>query len=80
MFTFPNGSEDKCKNRIIDMFHSNTEQCIKDEIVQNFTTQSHQLHFVIATVAFGMEDDVPDIHTLIYYGACEDVDMYVEIQ
>ena len=38
-FTIPNGSDDKCNNRIVDMFHSDTEPCIKEEItVKNHIT------------------------------------------
>ena len=38
-FTIPNGSDDKCKNRIVDMFHSDTDPCIKEEItVKNHIT------------------------------------------
>ena len=33
---------------------------------------------VIATVAFGMGVDIPDIHHVVHFGACEDVETYVQ--
>ena len=77
-FTLPNGSDDKCKNRIVDMFHSDTEPCIKEEIIENFSKESHHLHVVIATIAFGMGVDVPNIRTVIHFGASDDEDMYIQ--
>ena len=52
-FTFPNGSPNLCRNRIVDMFHSCTEPCIKDTIIKSFSTLGH-LRVVIATIAFEM--------------------------
>ena len=76
-FTIPNGSPDLCCNRIMDMFHSCTEPCIKDSIVKNFST-STKLRVVIATVAFGMGVDIHSIRNIIHFGACEDISMYVQ--
>ena len=76
-FTFPYGSRDLCHNRVVDMFHSCTEPCIKDCIIKNFSTSS-PLRVVIATIAFGMGVDIHDIRNIIHFGACEDVEMYVQ--
>lgn len=76
-FTIPNGSPDLCRNRIVDMFHSCTEPCIKDSIIKNFST-SPKLRVVIATVAFGMGVDIHDVRNVIHFGACEDIPMYVQ--
>ena len=76
-FTFPYGSPDLCQNRIVDMFHSCTEPCIKDGIIKNFSSSS-PLRVVIATIAFGMGVDIHDIRSIIHFGACEDVEMYVQ--
>ena len=75
-FTFPYGSQDLCCNRVVDMFHSCTEPCIKDCIIKNFSTSS-PLRVVIATVTFGMGVDIHDIRNIIHFIACEDVDMYI---
>ena len=77
-FTFPCGSPDLCRNRVVDMFHSCTEPCIKDSIIKNFSTSASPLRVVIATIAFGMGVDIHDIRNIVHFGACEDVEMYVQ--
>lgn len=76
-FTDPVGAPDKCCNRIVDMFHSCTEPCIKDNILKSFKL-STRLRVVIATVAFGMGVDVSDIRNVLHFGACEDIETYVQ--
>ena len=73
--THPNGAPDLCDTRLVDMFHSCTEPKIKDKIIESFTTPSSPLRLVIATVAFGMGIDVPDIPSVI---ASKDVKTYVQ--
>lgn len=76
-FTFPNVSPDLSCNRIVDMFHSCTEPCIKESIIKSFSTLGH-LRIVIATVAFGMGVDIPDIRNIVHFGVCEDTETYVQ--
>ena len=76
-FTNPYGSPDLCRNRVVDMFHSCTEPCIKDAIIKHFSTPS-PLRVVIATIAFGMGVDIHDIRNIIHFGSCEDIEMYVQ--
>ena len=57
------------------MFHSDTEQCIKEQIMKNFSEESHHLHIVITTIAFGMGVDVLNFHTVIHFGASTDRDI-----
>ena len=73
-----NGSLDKCRNRIVDMFHSDTEPSIKEEILKNFSTPLHHLRVVIATVAFGLGVNIPDIRTVVHFGTCEDECTYIQ--
>ena len=77
-FTYPIGAPDLCGNRLVDMFHSCTEPTIKNKIIDAFTTPSSPLRVVIATVAFGMGIDVPNIRTIIHFGSCEDIETYVQ--
>ena len=77
-FTYPPGSPDICENRIVDMFHSCTEACIKDKIIKLFSSESSPLRVVAATSAFGMGIDVPNIRTVIHFGCCEDVETYIQ--
>ena len=59
------------------MFHSCTEPCIKDTIIKSFSMLGH-LRVVIATIAFGMGVDIPDIRNIVHFGACEDIETYVQ--
>ena len=75
--TVPHDSQDLCCNRVVDMFHSCTEPCIKDCIIKNFSTVS-PLRIVITTIAFGMGVDIHDIRN-IHFGACKDVEMFKQL-
>lgn len=68
---------DKCGNRLVDMFHSCTESCIKEKIIDSFSKPS-VLRILIANVAFGMGVDIPDIRTVVHFGACDDIESYVQ--
>lgn len=78
MFAYPPGSPDICENRIVEMFHSCTEACIKDKIIKLFSSESSLLQVVIATSAFGMGIDIPSIKTIIHFGCCEDFESYIQ--
>lgn len=60
------------------MFTGCTEQCIKDAIIENISSQERPLRVVIATVAFGMGVDVPDIRNVIHFGSPHDSETYVQ--
>ena len=77
MFTYPAGSPNTCENRIVDLFHSCIESCIKDKIIEAFASDLSPLQIAIATTAFGMGIDVPNIRTIIHFGSCEDVETYI---
>ena len=48
----------------------------KQQIVELFT-KSSQLHIVIATVAFGIGIDCPDVH-VVHLGLRDDLESYVQ--
>ena len=45
--------------------------------MENFTKPS-QLRIVIATIAFGMGIDCPDVHHIIHFGPPDDVEAYIQ--
>lgn len=59
------------------MYMSCTEQVVKDQIVQLFSMES-SLRLVIATVAFGMGVDCPDVRQVISFGIPSDCESYVQ--
>ncbi len=76
-FTHPPGAPDLPSFRLVDMYMGCTEQVVKDEIVQLFSMDS-SLRLVIATVAFGMGVDCPDVRQVISFGTPCDCESYVQ--
>ena len=76
-FTEPVGAPDLPRFRLIDMYLSCTDKVVKDSIISNFTCPSH-LRVVIATVAFGMGIDCPDVRQVIHLGPSSDIESYVQ--
>ena len=75
-FTEPSDAPDLSKFRLVDMFTSCSDQQVKDNIIELFTSKS-QLRIVIATVAFGMGIDCPDVHHIIHFGPPDDLESYI---
>lgn len=76
-FTEPKDAPDLSQFRLVDMYTSIIEKEHKDNILRLFTTESH-LRIVIATVAFGMGVDFPDIRQVIHINAPDDVESYIQ--
>ena len=76
-FTFPAGAPDIPKHRLVDMFMGCTDPLVKEAIITGFTKDS-SLRVVVATIAFGMGIDIPDIRKVIHIGPPNDVEGYVQ--
>ena len=76
-FTEPPNAPDINRFRLVDMFTSVTDSHIKEEIIQRFTTHS-QLRIVVATIAFGMGIDCPNVRQVIHLGAPDDTESYIQ--
>ena len=63
--------------RLVDMYTSVTDQHHKDEIIPLFTKPS-QLRVVIATIAFGLGLDCPDVRQIVHVGLPEDIESYIQ--
>lgn len=77
--TEPEGAPDLPKFRLFDMFVSCTDVVVKDVILRVCTKQ-FCLRIVIATVAFGMGTDCPDVRQVIHVGCPSDLESYVQEQ
>ena len=73
-FTKPPGCPNVTGYRIIDML---TEQK-KDEVLQSFSAIDGVLRLVIATTAFGMGIDCPDIRRIVHWGIPSTMEEYVQ--
>ena len=63
--------------RLVDIFTRCTYPSTKDIIMKRFTSTS-SLRVVIATIAFGMGVDCPDVRQVIHWGPPSDIEMYVQ--
>ena len=77
--TFPQGAPNLAKYRIVDMYTVRcTELAVKEAILHSFCHLDGTLCIVIATIAFGMGLDCPDIREVIHWGPSSDVESYVQ--
>lgn len=75
--TEPKGSPNYAVNRVVDMYTHCTHQAVKNTILEQFTSPS-PLRIVIATVAFGMGIDCPDVRQIIHWGVPQNAEMYIQ--
>ena len=62
---------------LVDMFTSVTDSDHKELIISLFTKPS-QLRVVVATVAFGLGIDCPDVRQIVHIGMPEDVESNIQ--
>ena len=55
-----------------------TSRSIKDRILESFTKPDGKIRFLVATVAFGMGVNAPNIHCSIHWGCSNSIDAYVQ--
>ena len=77
-FTEPPGASDKIVEcRLVDMFYTGTDPDVKSRIVENFTKPS-ALRIVIATTAFGLGINCPDVRLVVHLCTPSDTESYVQ--
>ena len=76
--TNPIGAPDKSVYRMLDMYTSCTRPDVKESILSAFLDPNSHLHIVVATMAFGMGLDCPNVRSVIHWGSSEDVEQYVQ--
>ncbi len=77
-FTEPPGNRDIAKNRLVDMFCKCTEADVKETIIKSFCDPVGSLSVVIATIAFGMGLDCPNVREVILWGPPSNVEAMVQ--
>ena len=77
-FTFPIGKPYLVMYRLVDMYTKCTDNCIKEKIVSAFANPDSTLRVIIATTAFGMGIDCPNVHNVLHWGPAEDIESYVQ--
>ena len=69
----PNGQEHFCQ-----MFTACTAEDTKDYIMKSFMDPAGAIRVVIATIAFGLGVDCPNIRTILHWGASKSIDAYTQ--
>ena len=74
----PVSAPDLARYRLVDMFTACTTTNVKDAILKSFSCTEGRLRIVIATVAFGMGLDCPNIRNVIHWGPPADFESYIQ--
>ena len=76
--TEPPGYPNLSGYRVIDMFTRVLTTTKKEEVMASFSERNGALRLVIATTAFGMGVDIPDIRQIIHWGLPATLEEYVQ--
>ena len=77
-FTDPPGYPNLAQFRRIEMYSSVLPVWKKEEILSTFSSSGSKLRLVIATSAFGLGVDIPDIRRIIHWGLPSTKEEYVQ--
>ena len=69
----PIGAQNKALFRMVDMYTACTEPCIQDIVLDRFQSTNSSLRILIATIAFGMGLDCPDIRRIVHRGSPDNI-------
>ena len=75
---FPPGAQRNSKHRLADMYTACTAKSVKKNIIENFTAADGTCRVVIATIAFGMGLDSPDVRSTLHWGPSASIESYVQ--
>ena len=67
-FTEPPGYPDYHQFRLADMYIRASSEEMKKKVLASFMTAGSKLRIVMATTAFSMGVDCPDIQNIVHYG------------
>ena len=76
VFVFPDVSEPR--KYICELFTACSSPTTKSHILASFTKPDGVVRTVVATVAFGMGLDTPNVRKVIHWGPPEDLEIYVQ--
>ena len=77
-FTFPAGAINVQKNRLVDMYTRACRPEFKESLIDLFVQAQSILRVVIATTAFGMGIDCPNIRRVIHWGTPTSLEQYAQ--
>ena len=76
--TYPPGYPNKHKYRILDLYTRASLDRVKEEVLSEFIKETSHIRIIIATTAFGMGIDCPDITYIYHWGSPHSIEEYVQ--
>ena len=77
-FTEPPGYPNLSDFRLVDMFTAVLTAEKKEQVLQSFAKSDGKLRLIVATTAFGMGVDCPDIRRIVHWGMSSTLEEYVQ--
>lgn len=74
----PPDAERIVQNRLCEMYTACTSTIMKDNILESFVKPDGKIRLLVATVAFGMGVNAPNIHYSIHWGCSDSIDSYMQ--
>ena len=74
----PIGYPDICRFRLLDMYSACTTEDVKKWILESFIRRDGRIRIIIATVAFGMGLDCPNVRKIIHWSPPSDIESYIQ--
>ena len=74
----PLGALNSSPSQLVDMFSACTHPKVKNDILQQFCNLDSKLYVVIATIAFGMGMDCPNVRGIMHCGPPSDIKQYIQ--
>ena len=63
-------------NRVVEMYHAGTDKASQVRIANGMVDPDSCLHCVVATIAFGLGINLPDVEYVFHWGASADIMSY----
>ena len=76
--TEPIGAPKLARFALCNMFSACTHPNVKEEVLKSFCDPNGLLKIVVATIAFGMGLDCPNVHRIIHWGPPSDIESYLQ--
>lgn len=68
----------KVETPICEIYSSATDETVKSDILPAFTAPDGYVRIVVATIAFGLGLDAPDVKQIIHWGSSDSVEAYIQ--
>ena len=74
----PQGAEKIAVNRLFGMYHSVTNDSIKEVVMKSLSDPYGKIRVVFATVALGIGVNLADVNNVVHYGAPRSLENYFQ--